>query len=139
MLDCCGKKTPSGEEGAPGKQRWQNPVAREVQQDDIDEIIEACRDGDDLTIKRLLQNGVPVDSVDCETGGTALMIAALNGQKKCVRALIDGGADLDTADPEFGMTAFHWACHAAHLRCVEELIDAGCNVTIRDVRAEIRM
>lgn len=133
MLGCCAKKSP-GERASHGTQRWQNPVAYEVTGADVEELIEACTDGDHLTINRLLQKGVPASSEDTETGGTALMIAALNGQKQCVQALIDGGAELDTVDPEFGMTAFLWACHAAHLRCVEALINAGCDISIREVR-----
>jgi hypothetical protein len=89
MLGCCAKKSP-GERASHGTQRWQNPVAYEVTGADVEELIEACTDGDHLTINRLLQKGVPASSEDTETGGTALMIAALNGQKQCVQALIDG-------------------------------------------------
>ena len=111
--------------------RFQNPID-ESSPEDVDALVDACTDGEVLTCKRLLEQGVYVDSQDPETGSTMLMIAAINGQKECVEILISHGAALEKKDPEFGMTAFLWACHSAHLRCVEILMKAGCDVEARE-------
>lgn len=117
--------------------KYKNPMEMDNSLDDsnsedIDELIDACTDGEHLTLKQLLDKGVHVDSADPDTGGTALIIAALNGQKECVEVLIKAGAQLEIADPDFGMTAFLWACHSAHLRCVEVLMKAGCDVHVKE-------
>lgn len=100
---------------------------------EIDDMIDACADGDHVQLEALLKRGVSPDSVDPDTGGTALMIAALNGQQQCLDMLIKHGATVEATEEEFGMTAFLWACHAAHLRCVERLIKAGCNIYAQEI------
>eukprot|EP01043_Picozoa_sp_COSAG02_P111704 COSAG02_NODE_47871_length_338_cov_0.635983_1_plen_45_part_10 len=44
--------------------------------------------------------------MDPDTGGTALMIAALNGQQQCLDVLLKHGAKVGAVEEEFGMTAF---------------------------------
>ena len=136
-MSCCGKA--EKEDGRPktvadldddlSDVRVLNPVA-DSSPEDIDEMIDACMDGEILTVTRLLKQGVHVDSQDPDTGGTALIVAVLNGQKEITEMLIKAGphscctlatalchlqlyavcsgADLEAKDPEFGMTPYLW-------------------------------
>ena len=51
-------------------------------------------------IDRLLDDGVPVDSVDPVWGGHPLRTAAANGRPASVRRLLARGANPDLRDPE---------------------------------------
>jgi ankyrin repeat protein len=102
----------------------------------MQELHDACAQGDAMHVQELLAKGANPDAVDPETDGTALMIAATIGSSYVLGLLIEAGADIDRQHPTFEMTALLWACNNAHLRCVELLIEAGADKTITEVSGE---
>src|SRR5258707_3964664 len=71
------------------------------------QLLDALRDGDEALIKRLVQDGAPVNASD-EFGSSSLMYASLYSDAAVVRLLLDRGADPNHADNS-GATALVWA------------------------------
>lgn len=70
---------------------------------DVHDLHDAAAEGELKRVKRLLEEGAPIDARDAG-GATALMRAAVDGHDRVVGALIKAGADLDLRDGE-GMSA----------------------------------
>lgn len=76
----------------------------------------AARSGAVDEIKRLLEEGVPIDSVDAR-GVTPLVYAAMTGNLESVKLLIRAGADPDTED-DLGYSAYKAAMFYGDFRGV---------------------
>jgi peptidoglycan/LPS O-acetylase OafA/YrhL len=95
----------------------------------------AARAGDLAAIERHLANGVVVEAVDPDRGGTPLLWAAATGRAQAVELLIKRGADVNAVDPDGG-TALHAAAFLGHENVVEVLIRSGAKVNAANKRRE---
>jgi uncharacterized protein len=85
----------------------------------------AAMAGDADAVQRLLDLGLPVDSMDPQ-GCTALLRAAGGGQADIVRRLLERGADA-SARARTGATPLSAAISMRHAPVVESLLQAGAN------------
>ncbi|WP_318521946.1 ankyrin repeat domain-containing protein, partial [Photobacterium leiognathi] len=68
--------------------------------------------------------GVDINSVNAETGSTALHFAAFYGQLNCVKALLEA-PDIDVNKGNYeGQTPLYMAACNGHLNCVKALVKA---------------
>jgi uncharacterized protein len=94
-------------------------------------FLEACFFGDAATAKRLLDEGVPIESLD-EFGRTGLMRAAWKGQTEVVKLLLDHGADPNAWQPEnWQYTALIFAAWQGNPDVVKLLLDRGADPNAR--------
>ena len=70
-------------------------------------LLQAANEGHDMVVRQVLAMGAPVNMPD-ESGATALMIAARNGDLGMLQALLSRGADASVRDSQ-GRTVFEWA------------------------------
>jgi ankyrin repeat protein/ppGpp synthetase/RelA/SpoT-type nucleotidyltranferase len=92
----------------------------------------ACMDGDLRTVKRLLKDGVDVNTKN-ELGQTALHVASLKGHDKVVEQLLKEGIDVNAKDDLPGRTALHVASSKGHDKVVEQLLlKEGIDVNAKD-------
>jgi len=70
-------------------------------------LLKAAGEGNDTVVRQLLTLGVPVNVTD-ETGATALMFAARNGDLGMLQALLSRGADATVRDAQ-RRSVFDWA------------------------------
>jgi peptidoglycan/LPS O-acetylase OafA/YrhL len=89
----------------------------------------AARAGDLDAIERHLRNGVAVDAIDPDRGGTPMMWAAIAGRAEAVQRLIDRGANVNAAGGDGG-TALHGAAFLGHAKTVEVLFRNGANLNV---------
>jgi peptidoglycan/LPS O-acetylase OafA/YrhL len=89
----------------------------------------AARAGDLDAIERHLKNGVAVDAIDPDRGGTPMMWAVSAGRAEAVQRLIDRGADVNVVGGDGG-TALHGAAFLGHETTVEVLIRNGANLNV---------
>src|SRR5688500_19372047 len=68
-----------------------------------EQLSEAARKGDAATVKKLLDEGVDVNT-KFRYGATALFYAADHGHLEVVRVLLDKGADMSVKDTFYGFT-----------------------------------
>ena len=85
----------------------------------------AAMSGDADAVQRLLDLGLPVDSMDLQ-GCTALLRAAGGGQAEIVRRLLERGAD-SSARALTGATPLSAAISMRHAPVVESLLRAGAD------------
>lgn len=86
-----------------------------------DDLREAARTGHALQVESLIRQGAPIDARD-NTGRTALMLAAVNGQTTAVQKLLALGANPALVDRE-GLGAAQHARRLGYTR-IAELIEA---------------
>jgi len=86
-------------------------------------IFEAALQGDLVTIKSVLKNGVPAGAAD-ENGRTLLMLAAFNGHTAVANALLGAGASVMPKD-SIGRTALMYAASGPFPGTVELLLAHG--------------
>lgn len=103
-------------------------------------FLDAARTGDIKKVRKLLDQGVPVDARDelgihyLQVRQTALMYAAGGGHLEVVRLLLKAGASVaatDTVrsqDDGGGQTALHYATGRDNVAVVEELLNAGADL-----------
>jgi ankyrin repeat protein len=81
-----------------------------------DEFIAACRRGDEVRARALLEQAPSVTAVlprEVGFAGTLLHWAAWTGNVAAVRALVAVGADVNQRDREFGSSPLGWAAHGS--------------------------
>jgi len=88
-------------------------------------LLKASEIGDLATVRRLLREGVSVDS-KYQDGTTALMLAALNDRTEIVRLLLDKGANVSTRNIR-GETPLSDAAEGAKAGTLKLLLDHGAN------------
>ena len=80
--------------------------------DKADALSEAARTGDAAAVKKLLDEGVDVNT-KFRYDRTALSFAADRGHVEVVRVLLDRGADVNVRDTFYKATALTWAVSPA--------------------------
>ena len=93
------------------------------------QLWEACEDGNEEEVKRLIREGVDIDCKDRD-GDTPLTIAAMEGKVGCVRLLLDNGANINNTN-DFGNTALLWATFNGYDEIVRLLIQRGVDIHIK--------
>src|SRR6476619_8143328 len=77
-----------------------------------DQLQEAARKGDAAVVKKLLDEGVDVNT-KFRYGATALSYACDRGHLDVVKLLLDRGADANVKDTFYGATPLTWAVNPA--------------------------
>jgi hypothetical protein len=80
--------------------------------DKADALAEASRRGDGAIVKKLLDEGVDVNT-KYRYGATALSYACDRGHFDVVKLLVDRGADVNVKDTFYNATPLTWAVHPA--------------------------
>jgi len=80
--------------------------------DKADALAEAARKGDAAVVKKLLDEGVDVNT-KYRYGATALSYACDRGHLEVVKLLLDRGADANVKDTFYGATPLTWAVSPA--------------------------
>ena len=80
--------------------------------DKADALSEAARKGDAAAVKKLLDDGVDVNT-KFRYNRTALSFAADRGHADVVKLLLDRGADVTTKDTFYKASALNWAVSPA--------------------------
>ncbi len=80
--------------------------------DKADALAEAVRKGDAAIVKKLLDEGVDVNT-KFRYGATALSYACDRGHLDVVKLLVDRGADVNVKDSFYGATPLSWAVRPA--------------------------
>lgn len=91
-----------------------------------DQFLEAAKKGDVAELKKLLDQGVNVDSKN-KYGVTALGFACSKGQLDAVQLLIERGADVNAEDTFYHATPISWAIENGHNDIVKFLLQKGAN------------
>ena len=95
-----------------------------------DALADAARKGDAALVKKLLDEGVDVNT-KYRYGATALSYACDRGHDEVVKLLIDRGADIHVKDTFYGATPLTWAVSPAmghkpqHVEVVRLLLAKG--------------
>jgi hypothetical protein len=95
-----------------------------------DALSEAARKGDAAAVKKLLDEGVDIDT-KFRYNRTALSFAADRGHVEVVKLLLDRGADVNAKDTFYNATALTWAVNPAmgrtpqHAEVVRLLLQHG--------------
>lgn len=93
-------------------------------------LSEAVRKGDTAAVKKLLDEGVNVDT-KFRYDRTALSFAADRGHVDVVKLLLERGANINAKDTFYGATALNWAIRPAsdrkpqHTDVVKVLLEHG--------------
>jgi len=87
-------------------------AAQQSSTDRADALSEAARKGDAAAVKKLLDEGVPVDT-KFRYNRTALSFAADRGHAEVVKLLVERGADVNAKDTFYGATPLSWAVNPA--------------------------
>ena len=91
----------------------------------------AARDGDVSLLNELLDDGVPVDSVDI-FDDTALKGVARINKTDVIQVLLERGADLDKQTGVYRRTALHHAAEYNSTDVIEVLLKHGASTKIED-------
>ena len=92
------------------------------------QLIQAVKSNDGDEVRRLLALGANANARAEDTGLTALMMAACQGNREIVASLLKAGADVLTTDPFTGATALHKACQGGNAEVGKLLVEAGAFV-----------
>lgn len=87
------------------------------------QLRDAASAGDLAELKRLVQEGVPVNDRSA-FNNTALLYAAMHGKRECLRFLINNGADVNIAN-DSGYTPLICAAKIGDHEAVKMLLEAG--------------
>lgn len=87
-------------------------------------------------VKRALNRGAFINSVDQKYGNTALIWAASNGKFEIVEYLLRKGADPFIINYKGDKTALLSAVHIGHTKIVKALIDQGASVSHQNTRGD---
>ena len=90
--------------------------------------------GDISLVERLLQEGVPVDSVD-GYDQTALMIAARHNKTDVIRSLLQKGTDINKRN-RYCNTPVHWATSGNSTEAIAILIEHGALTNITNDKGD---
>lgn len=103
---------------------------------EIEELMEAAKDGDCKEIERILAMGVPVDAPGTAFGETALHISSSWGHTRAVELLIANRADVDSRD-ENGESALFKAAEWNRIETVQKLVDRGARIDLPVKRSKM--
>ena len=105
-------------------------MAEQMEQKPKGDILDAVQSGDIATVKKFLDEGVPVDLTD-EEGWSLLHHAAALGQVEVINLLREKGCRVDLIDNE-GRTPLHHAAINGDIETIRLLIAMGSNVNLVD-------
>ena len=104
----------------------------------MQELAEACKAGDAVSVARIIQQGGAMldgafaTTLDESILMTPLMICAWNADDMCAKLLIDAGANVDLACGPDKETALHVSCAQGNDKLTELLIRAGASLLLAD-------
>jgi len=84
-------------------------------------------------LSELLGEGVDINQRDKDTGNTALIYAAIKGQKHALYYLVDQGADIDAQNNK-GSTALHALVNNRYTNLSVWLVKRGADINVEDAR-----
>ncbi len=90
----------------------------------------ASAKGDISTIKKALDSGSDLSTLDSQFGINPLGWAALNGQTEAVKLLLEKGADVNGRQRD-GSTSLHSAAFLGHVETVKLLLEKGADINLR--------
>jgi ankyrin repeat protein len=96
-------------------------------------IHDVVRLGNLTKVKKLIEQGVPIDIKD-NNGVTPLHIAA-GFYPKIVKYLVEQGASIDAVDID-GYTALHYGAELGEIEVVKYLIGKGANINVQDIEGQ---
>lgn len=99
---------------------WDSPAKHEPSS-----LMNACTEGDEEAVRRLLRAGVPVERVE-HLGWTPLMIAVAQQHEGVSRFLLESGANPNVANV-MGRSPLSFAARYANERLVTMLLEFGAN------------
>ena len=105
-------------------------MAEQMEQQPEGDILNAVQSGDIATVKKYLDEGVPVDLTD-EEGWSLLHHAAALGQVVVINLLREKGCCVDLIDNE-GRTPLHYAATIGDIETIRLLVAMGSNVNSVD-------
>ena len=94
------------------------------------QLVEAAKNGDEVSVAKLLAAGAHPDAVDSQRN-TALIFAARGGHLGIARRLLEHGAIVNWQDGEL-VTPLILASFKRHPALVRLLLDHGADTSIRD-------
>jgi len=97
---------------------------------ELDDIYTAAGKGDNETVKKLIERGVPVDKAN-EDGTTPLYIASVRDRTETARLLIESKAAIDKANKD-GATPLHVASYLGNTGTARLLIESKAAVDKAD-------
>ena len=97
------------------------------------ELCNAVNQGDEAAVSELLSRGADANAVDsCGSySGSALQIAAKEGQGGCVGLLLEAGAAVDQTDEDNGITALMSAAISGHSAVCGQLLEGGADPSLK--------
>ncbi|MDX1707963.1 MAG: ankyrin repeat domain-containing protein, partial [Desulfobacterales bacterium] len=95
-----------------------------------EQLISAAELGDIDTVKKILEQGVPVEAMD-EDGWTALMKATYEGHGNIVGELLSRGARVDTQE-NAGWTSLMMAAQFGYREIAKALLEKGARIDIQN-------
>lgn len=116
--------------------KWQvywdpTPLIAAYEKNIYKHLIAAVKEGDLGLAEAALKDGADPDTVDPETGLTALMLAAGRGNAGMTRLLLSHCANVHMIDARAGASALHKACQAGSVKVARLLVDAGALVNLQ--------
>jgi hypothetical protein len=94
-------------------------------------IVEAAKNGDFQSVKKILENDPSKLDVKNEGGYTALHWACMRAHWDVAKYLIEKGADLNVVGGDGG-TQINWAVHHDNVDIIKILVDKGAKLNIRN-------
>jgi hypothetical protein len=98
--------------------------AQDAKQELNNQLWEAARKGDAVTVKALLDRGADVNA-RFRYGATALSYAADKGHVEVVKILLERGADVNVRDTFYQTTPLEWATSKGHAAIIKALLGKG--------------
>ena len=106
------------------------PKTQERENDNQEIFFQAVRSGDIAEVKRLIEEGVDVNTQD-KFGHTALIPASNFGYTEVAQLLIEEGVDVNAQDIE-GFTALMKASIRGKTKVAKLLIEEGADINVQD-------
>lgn len=105
------------------------PTMEEIEKEKKKKLVETLRKGDVYEVKKLLNQGLEVDTkLECDQS-TLLMEAVSNEDLDMVKLLVERGADINAVNDNLaGWTPLMFAVNEGNLEIVEYLIDKGADI-----------
>ena len=119
-----------GGEGKVGSSKNEEDLKGEIMLDNTHKAFLSVRNGDYETTDSLLDEGVPVDSVD-ENGNSLFLIASQQGLKRMAKLLLRRGANFNFQN-NVGNTALHYCFAYSFDDLGEYLIKKGADDSLKN-------
>ena len=103
-------------------------------QDSGQELLEAARKGDLVSVKALVEKGAPIEA-RTPYGQTPLYLAAMNGREDVVKFLLEKGASTDVRDTFYKSSILGFVIMRKHYGIAKMLIAKGGGATDENLAA----